>query len=114
MSPSRGRSGRLVYPVSPGGTEIRPPPPPETAVVPHVASASREPEEPVRYSPDLPVLERFDPSTSSIVAGDWLVMLGPSMSSLSPNAYVWVSEVVNSKPLETLEAANHRAPWASC
>ena len=66
-----------MYPVSPGGTEIRPPPPPETAVVPHVASASREPEEPVRYSPDLPVLEKFDPSTSSIVAGDWLVMLGP-------------------------------------
>ena len=88
-----------MYPVSPGGTEIRPPPPPETAVVPHVASASREPEEPVRYSPDLPVLERFDPSTSSIVAGDWLVMLGPSMSSLSPNAYVWWKDTVDSANL---------------
>ena len=74
-------------------TKIRPPPPPETAVVPHVASTGKEPEEPVRYSPELPVLEKFDPSTSSIVAGDWLVM-----------------QVVNSKPLETLEAANHRAP----
>ena len=49
VSPSRGRSGRLVYPVSPGGTEIRPPPPPETAIVPHVAAANREPEEPVRF-----------------------------------------------------------------
>ena len=88
-----------MYPVSPGGTEIRPPPPPETAVVPHVASASREPEEPVRYSPDLPVLEKFDPSTSSIVAGDWLVMLGPSMSSLSPNAYVWWKDTVDSANL---------------
>ena len=85
--------------MSPGGTEIRPPPPPETAVVPHVASANREPEEPVRYSPDLPVLEKFDPSTSSIVAGDWLVMLGPSMSSLSPNAYVWWKDTVDSANL---------------
>ena len=92
VSPSRGRSGRLVYPVSPGGTEIRPPPP-------YVASTAKEPEEPVRCSPELPVLEKFDPSTSSIVAGDWLVMLGPSMSSLSPNAYVWWKDTVDSANL---------------
>ena len=65
-----------MYPVSPGGTEIRPPPPPETAVVPHVASASREPEEPVRYSPDLPVLRGLLLAISG--TQDWHCQLYPS------------------------------------
>ena len=54
-----------------------------------------EPEEPVKYVPELPKLEKYDPTTSSIAAGDWLFSLGPTMSSLSKNASVWWKDVVH-------------------
>ena len=54
-----------------------------------------EPEEPVKYVPELPKLEKYDPTTSSIAAGGWLFSLGPTMSSLSKNASVWWKDVVH-------------------
>ena len=44
------------------------------------------PEEPTRVSLELPKLERYDPATSSIVAGDWLTAITPVMCSLSAGA----------------------------
>ena len=44
----------------------------------------QSPEEPSRASLELPKLERFDPTTSAIVAGDWLASLAPVMASLGP------------------------------
>ena len=39
-----------------------------------------------RASLELPKLERFEPTTSAIVAGDWLASLAPVMASLGPSA----------------------------
>ena len=102
---SLSRTGLLRYPVSPGGTEIRPPPDP----VPTRAgdlTEPQQPEEPIKHCPDLPVLEEYDPDTSSITAGDWLATLGPSMSSLSPNAREWWASV-------TQESRTLYAQWLS-
>ena len=69
------------------------------------------PEEPTRTSVELPKLDRYNPLTAAIVAGDWLASLGPTMASLSATAFwedslraaqglyhVWVM----SSPLERL------------
>ena len=44
------------------------------------------PEEPTRTSIELPKLDRYNPSTAAIVAGDWLASLGPTMATLSTSA----------------------------
>ena len=46
----------------------------------------QSPEEPSRASLELPKLERFEPTTSVIVAGAWLASLAPVMASLGPSA----------------------------
>ena len=101
-----GGVGEAAGSLSLGGHETgRPGPVHEWAV--------QEPEEPVRGSPDLPVLEKFDPATSAITAGDWLVVAAPTLKSLSQNAALWWEDVlhcanglykawVTSSPLERL------------
>ena len=47
------------------------------------------PEEPTRTSIELPKLDKYNPSTAAIVAGDWLASLGPTMATLSTTATVF-------------------------
>ena len=151
-SPSGVASAKIVYPCSPGGTEIRPPPPAPTtgpavgcspsfiatggdwgnlgwattsSQPPPIPEAFKSlsgkehpgskgvPEEPTRVSLELPKLGAYDPSTSAIVAGDWLVSLVPTMTCLSATATEFWDDVMdtareyysrwlNSSPLERL------------
>ena len=84
----------------------------ETVLGPPVGQGE-SPEEPTRTSVELPKLDRYNPLTAAIVAGDWLASLGPTMAFLSATAtafwedslraaqglyHVWVM----SSPLERL------------
>ena len=146
-TPVRVTRPTIVYPRTPGGTEIRPPPlpgiaksaapePPAatpwgftgvfggTAGYPSVGLgkglsmpwasdvdlassesssfgtkpqgpealaqwATQEPEDPVRYTPNVPKLPSFDPKNAAIQCGDWLTSLAPVMGSLSSTSAVW-------------------------
>ena len=133
----------IKYPLSPGGTEIRPPPLPvlsqgnrstivesglagesqwysgdftkfgtclgtkfggvgnegqgnsEFLTLPDPPGRGVTPEEPIKYHPTTPSLAKYDTTTSSIAAGDWLVTLRPIMGGLSPNAHVWWQDVMD-------------------
>ncbi|CAE7662902.1 TY5A [Symbiodinium sp. CCMP2456] len=108
---SRGRvrshaAGNLGYPVSPGGTVIRPPPgpPPGTppapmaGFAPHVGAgyhpstpvaAPERPEEPAKYISELPKLGQPDLKTSAVMAGNWLAQVRQVLLGLSPTAPDW-------------------------
>ena len=106
------------YPVSPGGTSIRPPayPPPMSprvapaplAVVPRVDESNRQggfyggglgvqgefqerPEEPAKYINELPKLTQTDLANSAVVCGNWLAQVRQNCRGLSPSADVWFS-----------------------
>ena len=98
--------GRSVdgYPVSPGGTVIRPPPgPPPISprdVVPSsgtlrgingpsVVEEGTKPEEPARYISELPKLAQTDLSQSAVVCGNWLAQVRQVLVGLSPGAGIW-------------------------
>ena len=57
----------------------------ETVLGPPVGQGE-SPEEPTRTTVELPKLDKYNPSTAAIVAGDWLASLGPTMASLSATA----------------------------
>ena len=96
------------YPLSPGGTVIRPPPLP-IAPAPmtsrgfagapgadssgHRVSGGLEsglrPEEPAKYISELPKLASADLATSAIVCGNWLAQVRQMLIGLSPSAGVW-------------------------
>ena len=104
------------YPVSPGGTVIRPPPipPPREAcrslaeaAVPGVgdarmqapntgvigSSVGERPEEPAKYISELPKLPALDVSTSAVACGNWMAQLRQVFAGLSPSALVWYQAV---------------------
>ena len=149
--------GRLPYPISPGGTVIRPPPPPQHQAQDHwtgswetlgpkawgaypprppipaalrtTGSAGQQagmgwggsgfggsgaeasgirgfgldpspgigekPEEPTKTTLELPKLDKYNPATSAIVAGDWLISLTPVITSLSASAWVFWEDCVS-------------------
>ncbi|CAE7222517.1 TY1B-PL [Symbiodinium sp. KB8] len=157
--------GRLLYPISPGGTVIRPPPPPQHQVPdqwtgswetlgpkawgaypppPPIPAALRttgiagqqasigersswmesgfrgssgeasgnkdsgldpppgigeKPEEPTKTTLELPKLDKYNPATSAIVAGDWLIALTPVITSLSASAWVFWEDCVSTARL---------------
>ena len=59
------------------------------SVLGHPVGQGESPEEPTRTSVELPKLEKYNPSTAAIVAGDWLASLGPTMATLSTTATVF-------------------------
>ena len=106
------RTGEVSYPVSPGGTVIRPPPgPPPVSPrmiadrmpmdlsseglggyrdvrAPGLGEAVR-PEEPAKYINDLPKLNQTELSQSAVVCGNWLAQVRQIMVGLSTSAGVW-------------------------
>ena len=95
------------YPVSPGGTIIRPPPgpPPSSAWVlepdqmepsPPVTTVtqtevSERPEEPAKYISELPKLTPPELSHSAVTCGNWLAQVRQVFQGLSHSATVWWS-----------------------
>ena len=99
------------YPLSPGGTVIRPPPVPPSlltsermpiAGAPGLRSSGFpgdgisggllsqvRPEEPAKYISELPKLASADLATSAIVCGNWLAQVRQMLIGLSPSAGVW-------------------------
>ena len=96
------------YPLSPGGTVIRPPPLPIAAAptasrsyagAPGIESSGQRnpggfehglrPEEPAKYITELPKLASADLATSAIVCGNWLAQVRQMLVGLSPSAGVW-------------------------
>ena len=109
-----GRFDAEGYPLSPGGTSIRPPagPPPvsprveppnrglsDPPVFPTVANvgtptamvtgALERPEEPAKYINELPKLVQVDLAQSAVVCGNWLAQVRQVLVGLSPSADVW-------------------------
>ncbi|CAE7721558.1 GIP [Symbiodinium sp. CCMP2592] len=58
-----------------------------------------KPEEPTKTSLELPKLDKYNPSTSAIVAGDWLISLTPVITSLSASAWVFWEDCVSTAKL---------------
>ena len=103
------------YPVSPGGTVIRPPPGPPPlsprgvvgAVTgpsewggprvaipsPPLPDAGLRPEEPAKYISELPKLAAADLSVSAVTCGNWLAQVKQIFVGLSPSASVWYDSV---------------------
>ena len=111
------------YPVSPGGTTIRPPPipppmsPRDSAGHLQVSSVPPEPrmdfaraspgiyegpghlgglsrpEEPAKYIMELPKLAQVDLSSSAVTCGNWLAQVRQIFQGLSPSADVWFQAV---------------------
>ena len=105
------------YPVSPGGTSIRPPayPPPASPRVPpsplgdvyrgaprvpegqFIGSGSSgladKPEEPARYVDSLPKLAQADLSISAVTCGNWLAQVRQIFFGLSSGAVEWYGRV---------------------
>ena len=103
------------YPVSPGGTSIKPPayPPPASPRVPPstVGDVYRgapkgfefmgggnsglvdKPEEPARYVDSLPKLAQADLSVSAVTCGNWLAQVRQIFFGLSPGAAEWYGRV---------------------
>ena len=91
------------YPVSPGGTVIKPPPlPPQEraeflpgparAPVPSGSNGLGErPEEPAKYIFEIPKLGPPDLSNSAVTCGNWLAQVRQVLVGLSPTAAVWWS-----------------------
>ena len=101
------------YPVSPGGTVIRPPPGPPPlsprsnssqnvgpgsaglesfGLVPVSSEPVRadvRPEEPAKYISEIPKLVQADLASSAVVCGNWLAQVRQVMVGLSPSATVW-------------------------
>ena len=100
------------YPVSPGGTIIKPPPLSVPSVVmpalegvgpPTVTTMAQytpsqgdpsskvdgKPEEPAKYINEIPKLPSLDISTSAVACGNWLAQLRQIFAGLSPTAVVW-------------------------
>ena len=88
------------YPMSPGGTVIRPPPVPPLSSprefnlsggpVELSQFASRErPEEPAKYIHELPKLQAPELTTSAVNCGNWLAQVRQVLVGLSPSASVW-------------------------
>ena len=91
------------YPLSPGGTVIRPPPlpismapttPRSLAGAPGVGNLRGQemglrPEEPAKYISELPKLASAELATSAIVCGNWLAQVRQVLVGLSPSAGVW-------------------------
>ena len=92
-TPRSQAAGNLRYPVSPGGTVIRPPPgpPPGTPPFPNVSVAPHpeRPEEPAKYISELPKLGQPDLKTSAVMAGNWLAQVRQVLLGLSPTAPEW-------------------------
>ena len=96
------------YPVSPGGTVIRPPPgPPPDSPRPIVGESGNlgmsrgvtqwdRPEEPAKYIHELPKLPPADLSTSAVACGNWVAQVRQIFFGLSPSAVVWWSSVEKS------------------
>ena len=82
--------------MTPGGTPIPPPPPttPLTSSTTTSAGFGDEVEEPSKLVVKLPALPTAKGGDAAVVAGDWLAQLEPSMSSLSPTAAKWWSELM--------------------
>ena len=106
------RAGEVSYPVSPGGTVIRPPPGPPPASPRMIADRmpmdlgsaglggfrdvpiagmgdTVRPEEPAKYINDLPKLNQTELSQSAVVCGNWLAQVRQIMVGLSTSAGVW-------------------------
>ena len=94
------------YPLSPGGTVIRPtpgPPPrdeepatnynvPGAPVSPRLSAPDR-PEEPAKYISELPKLAAPDLSQSAVTCGNWLAQVRQVLVGLSPSAVVWWTSI---------------------
>ena len=112
----RGDSGLLYdsqgYPLSPGGTVIRPPPLPTTggssvmkpcAGAPGAGSSvscsgvpvegNSRPEEPAKYISELPKLTPASLADSAVVCGNWLAQIRQIFQGLSSTADVWFGAV---------------------
>ena len=102
------------YPVSPGGTVIRPPPNPPnawtraptlvqgapglgglgfTSTPEKGVSGDARPEEPAKYISELPKLTSADLASSAVVCGNWLAQVRQIFQGLSPTADVWFTAV---------------------
>ncbi|CAE6948457.1 GIP [Symbiodinium sp. CCMP2592] len=96
------------YPISPGGTVIRPPPLPPPRVEPFLQGAGFggqgvgiggvgqrvvgdvvRPEEPAKYINELPKLNQTELSQSAVTCGNWLAQVRQVLVGLSPSADVW-------------------------
>ena len=102
------------YPLSPGGTVIRPPPTPPSTLArapammqgaPDFGGLGRvpegdrrvqgdvRPEEPAKYISELPKLSSADLASSAVVCGNWLAQVRQIFQGLSPTADVWFTAV---------------------
>ena len=93
------------YPVSPGGTVIRPPPGPPPVSPRHLVGVPEvfagtgivgprdRPEEPAKYVFELPKLPPAELSTSAVACGNWIAQIRQVFAGLSPSSAEWWSSV---------------------
>ena len=89
------------YPMSPGGTSIRPPPGPPP-LTPRdgqglgdgygergMGNQSERPEEPAKYIYELPKLGAADIRTSAVACGNWMAQIRQVFMGISPSSATW-------------------------
>ena len=81
------------YPISPGGTVLRPPPGQPPVAHEGMAGPTERPEEPAKYVYEVPKLPNADVSTSAVGCGNWVAQIRQIFVGLSPTASVWWSSV---------------------
>ena len=93
------------FPMSPGGTVIRPPPGPPPLLPRErvdaswtleegISGAQRDrPEEPAKYIYEIPKLGAADLGSSAVACGNWMAQIRQIFAGISPSSHVWWGSV---------------------